>query len=173
MKKNNNISLNFKPLLGAVQSHLLRRWIFTVFPNGSVWSNYNLEGTDDLVLFGKVEETHIDIDKLEERLNAKDYDLVRKSLAEVNFFNLEDLLLTYTGRAKDMQDWMADAQLNTDRDLRLGYLAGIAYNLQEGQLIGRNILEYYKFPYEMITGSDEKIRSLEKGLKDNLMIFSR
>ena len=65
---------------------------------------------------------------------------------------------------------MIDAQLNTDRDLRLGYLAGMAYNRQEGEVIGKTILQYYKFPFDMITGSEEKIRSLEKGLENNLLV---
>ena len=74
--------------------------------------------------FGQVEPTQFDVDKLQERLNRDDHARVKQSLAEVGFHSAVGLLATYAGQATDLQEWMRDAQINTDRNLRLQYLAG-------------------------------------------------
>ena len=46
-----------------------------------------------------------------------------QSLIEVDFNSAIDVLSTYANRGADMTDWLKDAQLNFDRNLRLQYLA--------------------------------------------------
>ena len=80
---------------------------------------------------------------MQETLNSPDYARVKESLMEVGFgadtenLRVETniwgdtaiaLLSTYTGRASDLGDWMKNAQINTDRNLRLQYLAGMSVN---------------------------------------------
>ena len=149
---------------------------FQVFPNGILFSNdYNGKGFD-AVLFGQVEPTRIDLDKLHEKLNSPDYAAVKESLLEVAFGadkagviwkpniwgNPEvALLATYAGRGSDMGEWMKGAQINTDRNLRLQYLAGMALNRHMETEILNGILKYYRFPEDVFIGSAERVREMK------------
>lgn len=153
---------------------------FQVFPNGMVFSNdINGQGFD-AVLLGQVEPTRIDLDKLHERLNSPDYAQVRESLMEVGFGadvkgitwrpNIWGdaeiaLLATYAGRASDMKEWMEDAQINTDSNLRLQYLAGMSVNSFIGTKILKGILGYYNFPEDIFSGSTEQVLKLKSALR--------
>ncbi len=141
---------------------------FKVFPDGIIWSNDNNGKGYDLVLFGQVGPAHIDIEKLEKRFNNKDYRMVRQSLADVGFYHLENLLGTYAGRASDLKDWMEDAQINTDKNLRLSYLSGMAVNAYQATSIFEGICKYYKFPADLFYGSEQKLESLEVAINKKL-----
>jgi len=52
---------------------------------GFLWSNDNDEGGYDAVLFGQVEPTRVDVDKLQARLRPRRPCAVKQSLAEVGF----------------------------------------------------------------------------------------
>jgi spermidine synthase len=134
---------------------------FTIFPNGIIWSNDNNGEGYDVVLFGKNEPILIDIEKLDKKLLSEDYKMVRRSLTNVDFNNLEDLLATYAGRAQDLQEWMYGAQINTDRNLRLSYLSGMSANYFAATEIFFGICKYYKFPRDLFSGSDQKLDSLD------------
>lgn len=148
---------------------------FKVFPNGMVFSN-DINGKGyDAVLFGQVEPTRVDLDKLHEKLNSPEYERVRESLIDVGFGadaadivwgpnefgNAEiSLLATYAGRAKDMGEWVENAQINTDRNLRLQYLAGMSVNQYMETTIQNGILKYYKFPEDMFSGSSQRVQEM-------------
>ena len=148
---------------------------FQVFPNGMLFSN-DLNGKGfDAVLLGQVEPTRIDLDKLHEKLNSPDYAAVKESLMEVGFGadkagiiwrpniwgNPEiALLATYAGRGSDMGEWMKGAQINTDRNLRLQYLAGMSLNRHMETEILNGILKYYRFPEDVFIGSAERVREM-------------
>jgi spermidine synthase len=152
---------------------------FKVFPNGMFFSN-DLGGMGyDAVLLGRVEPTMINLDKLQETLDRKDYEPVKESLTEVGFgadtesLRLETniwgdpaiaLLATYAGRAADLGEWMKNAQINTDRNMRLQYLAGMAVNEVLRKEILNGILEYYKFPEDAFIGSQQNIKTLKEAL---------
>jgi spermidine synthase len=58
-----------------------------------------------------------------------------------------------------------DAKVNTDRNLRLQYLAGMAFNKQQGRDILHGVLKYYRFPErDLFVGSNERLRELEQAL---------
>ncbi len=153
---------------------------FKVFPNGIFFSN-DLGGVGyDAVLLGSPEPTRMNIDKLQELLSRPAYASVRNSLTEVGFgadtqsLRLEvniwgdpviALLTTYAGQARDLGGWMKGAQLNTDRNMRLQYLAGMAVNQQLRKEILDNILKYYKFPDDVFTGSAENMRIMKVALQ--------
>jgi spermidine synthase len=108
----------------AVKSELAT--FFYVFPEGTVWSN-DVEGQGyDVVLLGQVGPLTIDVDQLQARLGRYDHFKVDASLYEVGFRSGIDLLATYAGTAADLKPWLADAQINRDRNLRLQYLAGLS-----------------------------------------------
>ena len=121
---------------------------FQVFPHGILWSNEHDGDGYDAVLFGQVEPTVIDVDELQRRLDRPDHQLVKQSLREVGFGTggmgfgevetvtdevgsgqeVIDLLATYSGQAPFLKEWSRGAQINTDRNLRLQYLAGMWLN---------------------------------------------
>jgi spermidine synthase len=72
------------------------------------------------------------------------------------------LLATYAGRAADLQAWMRDAQLNTDRNLRLQYLAGMSLNSDVGPWILTQIRQHRAFPETLFVGSDLENKKLLK-----------
>jgi spermidine synthase len=133
---------------------------FKVFPNGILWSNDSDGEGYDAVLFGQVEPTQIDIDKLQDRLNREDHAMIKQSLKDAGFPSVFGLLATYAGQAPDLRAWMQDAQINTDRNLRLQYLAGMSLNYYVGSEIMAEIRHYYKFPENLFLGSDQRKQML-------------
>jgi spermidine synthase len=65
------------------------------------------------------------------------------------------LLSTYAGRSQDLAPWLADAEINRERQLRLQYLAGLAANKDERYLIFQSIVKYRRFPADLFTISPE------------------
>ncbi len=154
---------------------------FQVFPHGIVWSN-NREGLGyDAVLFAEVEPTVIDVDALQRRLDRPDHKLVKQSLREVGFGGFEsgtvglvvpeeaiDMLATYAGQAPFLKEWSRGAQINTDRNLRLQYLAGMWLNSYMGQEILASMLAYYRFPDQTFVGSPDTVDTLRQALDQKI-----
>jgi spermidine synthase len=141
---------------------------FRVFPDGTIWSNDN-EGTGyDLVLFGQQEPTLIDIEKLNTRFRREDYADVRQSLEEIGFHSLKDLLITYAGRAGDLKEWISGSQINTDRNMRLSYLSGLAANFYDQDDIFSEICKYYKFPVDLFSDSKQRLDSLNLRIQNKM-----
>jgi spermidine synthase len=162
---------------------------FQVFPKGILWSNeregYGFDAmlSDqkygyDAVLFGQVEPTVINVDELQRRVDRPDHEAVKESLREVGFGSeIEmgdegavitkeaiDLLSTYAGQASSLKDWSRGAQINTDRNLRLQYLAGLSLNSNMGHRILTSILAHYRFPERTFVGSPEGLEALKRAL---------
>jgi spermidine synthase len=134
---------------------------FKVFPNGILWSNDSDGEGYDAVLFGQAGPTQFDVEKLQARLDSKDHARLKESLAQVGFHSVIDLLGTYAGRATDLQGWMRDAQISTDRNLRLQYLAGFWLNSYVGPEILADITRHYRFPDNLFVGSDQIKQALK------------
>jgi spermidine synthase len=143
----------------AVKSEIAT--FFEAFPKGMIFSNtYNGAGYD-LVLLGQAEGTHVDLDEVAARLKQPDYAPMVKSLGEIGMPSIVDLFGTYAGSADDMKAWLADAQINRDRNLRLQYLAGRGLNLYQAGEIFAEMLPYAKDPPPgVFTGSPELVSSL-------------
>ena len=150
---------------------------FQVFPHGIVWSNEREGSGYDAVLFGQVEPTVIDVDAVQRRLDRPDHQLVKQSLRDVGFGQIKtgtdalvlreegiDLLATYSGQAPLLKEWSRGAQINTDRNLRLQYLAGMWLNSYKAEGILASILAYYRFPDQTFVGSPEGILALKLAL---------
>jgi spermidine synthase len=118
---------------------------FSVFPNGTVWRNDNVNGSGyDVVLAARLDEKSIEWDALPAHLLQPEYAQVQASLAEVGFGSVTDLLKTYSGNSRDLAPWLAGAEINRDRNLRLQYLAGLGFNENRGTEIRDEILSYMK-----------------------------
>jgi spermidine synthase len=133
---------------------------FSVFPNGTVWSNFLNDDGYDLVLLGRLDDSPIDADALERRLSAPGYAAVSASLAEIELHSGVDLLGTYAGRASDLEPMLAGVRINEDLNLHLQYLAGLGLNSVMSPQIYRDILAYRKFPDGLLAGSDERMNAL-------------
>jgi spermidine synthase len=158
---------------------------FKVFPDGIIWSNdsagqYGARLGYDAVLFGEAEPAPIDVDALQRRLDRPDHKRVKESLEEVGFGSVKmesggvlgwrgtaiDMLVTFAGQGSQMEEWSADAQINTDRNLRLQYLAGMWLNRFDANEILYSILKHYSFPNRTFVGSPERVATLKEALKE-------
>ena len=137
---------------------------FKVFPHALVFAKEGGWDTDT-VLFAEADPQPIDADRIQQRIDSPEYRRVKESLAEVNFFNAVDLLATYAGRASGLQNWSKDAQINTDRNLRLQYLAGMGSNAGIAQQILEDLHRHREFPEDIFVGSEETKNLLRESLK--------
>ena len=133
---------------------------FSVFPNGTIWSNNYRGDGYDLVLIGQAGPSRINLDELQQRLDRTDYTYVAASLAEVGFHSAVDFLATYAGSAQDLQPLLVNAQINEDLNMRLQYIAGLGLNSMAFQKTYQDILALRKFPEDLITGTGPRMDAL-------------
>jgi spermidine synthase len=131
-----------------------------VFPYATVWANTVSGQGYDMVFLGQAEPLKINLDEVEQRLNRPDYAPVAESLREIGIRSAVDLLATYAGQKSDLEPWYAGAELNRDGDLRLQYLAGWGINSSLEDFIYRQMLSYRRPPWNIFTGSPERVQSL-------------
>ena len=139
-----------------------------VFPGGTVWANAIDGAGYDLFLLGQNGPTKINVDELQARLDSPQYGRVAQSLRDVGFNSADDLLSIYSGQDSDLRPWLADATINLDSNLRLQYMAGMALNNSREDVIYRAILDYRRFPSNIITGSPERIGLLQRLMQMSL-----
>ena len=147
----------------AVKSEIAT--FFEVFPNGIIAGNTFHGIGYDTVLLGQVERTHVDIDDMDARLRRPEYARVAESLREVKLMTAVDLFGTYAGRASDLTPYLRDAAINTDRNLRLQYLAGIGLNMNESDRVYADILKYRRFPEDVFSGSELLMGELRRRIE--------
>jgi spermidine synthase len=136
-----------------------------VFPDGTLWGN-SFEGAGyDLVLMAKVGDPTIDLAQLTDRLMRHDYLNVKYSLEDVGVHSVTELAALYAGRGKDLAPWLADAQINDDRSLRLQYLAGLSLNDYNQDAIYKTILSYNRFPEDLFIGPADMKAELKAALE--------
>jgi spermidine synthase len=130
------------------------------FPNGAVFANtVNGQGYD-LVLFGQLEGSKINVDAVQARLSDPANAAVAKSLSEVGINSAVELFGTYAGRRSDMKNWLSDVQINTDSNLKLQYLAGLGLNLYQSDAIYKAMIREAKYPDDLFEGSQETLMAL-------------
>ncbi len=75
------------------------------------------------------------------------------------------LLTTYAGRNHDLRAWLENAQINTDRNLRLQYMAGLVTNYSEPERVYESFIRYRRFPEDFFLGSPVMRESLRMALE--------
>ena len=139
---------------------------FSAFPHGALFMNTVNGRGYDAVLVGRANDAPIDVDLIEQRLAEPGYERVARSLREVGFESGLDLLGTYAGGAADMSGWLRAAALNTDRGLRLQYLAADGLNVQQPDDLYRQIVAHgVRFPERTFVGSPLAIEGLRQRLR--------
>ena len=146
----------------AVKSEMAT--FFEAFPDGVVFGN-TFEGQGyDVVLVGLSGPLKVDLDAIEARLARPEYAPVRDSLADIGFKSGVELFTTFAGRASDLKGYLADAQINRDRNLRLQYLAGLDLNKREEATIYSNVLANGRWVEGMFSGTPERMNILRAGV---------
>lgn len=131
----------------VVQSEIAT--FFDVFPEGTIWSN-DIGGEGyDTIMIGQSGPLSIDASALQTRFVRPDHAWVRESVAEVGFHSAFDLLRTYAGQKSDLTGWLADAEINREKNLRLMYLAGLGSDIQQAPEIFNEILSRRSFPDQL------------------------
>jgi spermidine synthase len=121
-----------------------------VFPEGTLWSNLiPTDGGNDFIMLGQVAPLRVDADELGSRIEANP--ALEKSLAEVGIEGVLRLLAAYVGEKRNLTQWLEDAQINRERNLRLQYLAGLSLDLHQHQEIYRTIVQYRDYPDDIFT----------------------
>lgn len=136
----------------------------SVFPNGVVWGNTSNGRGYDVVLQGRVNDTPIDLDAIQARVTQPEYGRVRDSLASVGFATSDALFADFAGQGPDLEPWLADAQLNRDRNLRLQYLAGVGVYNNDSDLIYQDMIGHRTWPKALFAGSPERLATLRKAI---------
>ena len=74
---------------------------------------------------------------------------------------------SYDASGPDLDAWLKGAAINTDRDLRLQYLAGMGQNLQEDDNIRLELMQLRRFPPHLFTGSAETLAKLRSAIESD------
>ena len=120
------------------------------------------------MLFRSLDGGPINVDAVQKRLDDPANAAVTNSLREVGIFSAVDLFATYAGSRSDMQAWLSDAIINTDRNLKLQYLAGLGLNLYQSDAIYQAMKRDAKYPEWLFEGSPETLQQLRTRLEANL-----
>jgi spermidine synthase len=136
---------------------------FSVFPQGIVWVNDREDGAD-VVLLGQLDPAPIDVDAVAQRLNANPR--AAASLRDIGFESAIDLISSYAGRGANLAAWLKDATINTDRDLRLQYLAGLGLNVREQSRIYSELTEGRRLPDGLFVGSETNLAELRNAIEN-------
>ena len=142
----------YESRIDAVKSEIAT--FFQVFPHGTIWGNQDEGEGYDVVLMGTKSQRVIDVDALQARLDRDDHTEVWASLGEVSLGSAIALLSTYAGRAPDLGEWLAGAEINLDRNSRLQYLAGLGLNRYEADAIYTSLLEYARYPANFFVATE-------------------
>jgi spermidine synthase len=146
----------------AVKSEIAT--FFKAFPNGVVFGNTNNGGGYDLVLVGQFGPMRIDVDDIDRRLASPQYALVAQSLREIGINTASDLFSTFAGNEPMLRPWLADAQINHDRNLRLQFLAGLGLNRYDQGPIYSQMLQYRAYPEGLFVGSPERLAPIRMAI---------
>ena len=134
-----------------------------VFPNAVVFAN-TVEGMGyDVVLVGRNGSEPIDIARMTHRLGRSDYARVAASLRAVGFDSALDLVGTFAADAASLEPWLAGAEINTDRNLRLQYLAGGGLNvLDAGRIFAALAATDSSVPPHVFAGTQAQLEELRQ-----------
>jgi spermidine synthase len=138
------------------------------FPNGAVFANTVNNQGYDLVLFGQLGNDPINVDAVEARLSSSEGAPIKQSLAQIGINSAVELFGTYAGSRADMANWLKDAAINTDRNLRLQYLAGLGLNLYQSAAIYQNMIAGTRYPEHLFEGSPATLQALRGQIERSL-----
>ncbi len=148
--------------LAVVQSEIAT--FFSVFPHGTIWANDDDGFGYDTVMLGQAEPLKVDVTALQTRFDRSDHAPIREALSGLGLGSAIDLLSTYAGRQTELRTWLASAEINRDRNLRLQYLAGLQLESNKGADAYAQILQHRRFPRDLFIGSNAGVDALQHAM---------
>jgi spermidine synthase len=146
----------------VVQSEIAT--FFSVFPEGTIWANDDQGSGYDTVMLGQADPLKVDVDALQARFNRPDYARVQETLASARLGTVDDFLGTYAGRYSELTKWLASAEINYDRNLRLQYLAGLELNAKGGAGTQTELFYLRTFPADIFQAKQFDVTALQQTL---------
>jgi spermidine synthase len=102
----------------------------------------------------------INVDAITRKLESPQYAQVAQSLREIGFSSATELFSTFAGNEPMLRPWLADAEINHDRNLRLQFLAGLGLNRYDQGAIYSQMLQYRRYPQDLFEGSPDQLGQL-------------
>ena len=153
----------YESTVDAVKSEMAT--FFSVFSHGTAWFNDLDRDNIDVVLFGQVDPAPINVDAAVEQFERVDNARAAESLRDIGFSSAIDLMSSYGGYGPDLVAWLKGAAINTDRDLRLQYLAGMGLNVDVQYQIYLELMKVRRFPPGLFTASAETLVLLRDAIE--------
>jgi spermidine synthase len=107
----------------------------------------------------------IDMDAITAKLASPAFAPALDSLRQAEIPSPLALFSSYAGNDKDLAPWLKDAAINHDYDMRLQYLAGLALNQNQADVMYRKMLSLAKPPQGIFIGKQEDLDTLFQGLR--------
>jgi spermidine synthase len=152
----------YESTTAAVKSEIAT--FLKVFPDGVIWSSQLRGSGSDVVLSAQATPAVVNIDAVSERLLRPEYSRVMSSLRDVKFSSATDLFATYMTQKADLAGWLSDAEINTDRNLRVQYLAGMGLNLESDRSIYEALRNSRSLPPRLFAGAQESMETLRRAI---------
>jgi len=102
---------------------------------------------------------------MQARLDRPEGARIAESMREVGFGSVVQMLATYAGQEPDLRPWLEGAEINRDSNLRLQYIAGWALNVSREGAIYSQMLQYRRFPANLLVGSEQRLQALRYALE--------
>jgi spermidine synthase len=141
---------------------------FEAFPNGAVFANLHQGQGYDLILWANRDGQPIDVDAVQAQLDDPANAQLAQSMSDVGFPSAVDLFSTYSGSARDLKGWLSDGIINTDRNLRVQYLGGLALNHYQADVLYRGMVRDVRYPDGLFTGSPQTLSVLRERITASL-----
>ena len=131
----------------------------SVFADVTLWHS-NLQGFGyDLVVLGSDAPLEINISTATDRLASRPR--LEARLRKVGLAPVERLFGSFTGNSEDLNAWLEGALINSNRSLRLQYLAGRAYRTYDGQVIYQTISNQARY-HDIFRGSEKSLNEIRR-----------
>lgn len=114
--------------------------LLKVFPHASLYSGQGQNNGYDVIAVGMLDETRLDPGLLTMELFTTPE--IRESLAYVGYGTPESFQDAFVAYGSELTDWLKDAEINRDSNLRLQYLAGLTQAPQSEQGILTTIRQH-------------------------------
>jgi len=148
----------YESTLPVVRSELAT--FIDVFPDATVWSSQNVSNGFDIVMAARPDGFLFDLYGMEDRLARPDHAGALASMSEIGLTSAEEVLRSYAGRGPELAPWLADAMINSDRTLRLMYMAGLGLNANLAGDIHAEIFRHRTFPADLILADPARLERL-------------
>ncbi len=134
----------------------------SVFPHVIIFGNIAGGQGYDGVMVGSMEPISINLSEIAAKLRRPEYLPVLQSLSAVNYGSMHELFGTFAATGAQLKQWLAGAQINRDRNLRLQYLAGLGVNTYDQSGIYSEIQRSGSWPEQVFSGDPEYLEPLRQ-----------